>query len=301
MLTLGLDAGGSATRWVLLDSARDTVVARGEAGPASGHIFDPAVRERTLSALAAIAAAVRPHGGPARIAGAVTGLGAGTPQAGELAAILERDLGTPSSAIALGDDLWIPALALFPRGDGGLVYAGTGSVAYGIRADGTAVKIGGYGVVIDDAGGAYWIACAGIRTVLRRRDEGLADGPLAGSLAALAGGGDWPSVRRCVYSRDRGGIAALAPFVAEAADDGDADALAILRDAGAELARLGHLLAARMPCRRLALTGGALRLHPLITEEAYTRWHGVYEAVVADVDVALEAARVAAKSRMPPV
>jgi glucosamine kinase len=301
MLTLGLDAGGSATRWVLLDAARDVVVARGEAGPASGHIFDPAVRARTFAAFEAIAAAVREHGVPTRIAGGITGLGAGTPEAVELAALLSAGLGTPAEAIALGDDLWIQARRLFPAGDGGILYAGTGAVAYGIDKAGNAVRIGGYGVVVDDAGGAWWIAVRGIRAVVRRREEGLGDGPLAEALAAGIGASDWPTIRAAVYSRDRGGVAAMAPFVAAAAADGDAAAIAILEEAGDELARLGTILARRMPCSRLAAVGGAFRLDPRILARVVSRMPIGVDLFPAEIDIPLSAAMVASSFGNPPV
>ena len=300
MLTLGIDAGGSATRWVLRDGDGGTVVARGEVGPASGHIFDPAVRARTLAAFAALAAAVTPHGRPERIAGGITGLGAFTPEAAELAALLSQGLGTPAATIALGDDLWIQALGLFPAGDGGILYAGTGAVAYGIDAAGRAVKIGGYGVVIDDAGAAYWIAARGLRAVLRRREEGHADGLLAAMLAAGIGASDWPTIRVAVYGRDRGGVAALAPFVARAAEAGDPDARAILAEAGRELARLGALLARRLPCRRLAAVGGAFRLSPAILAGVADALPSGLSIAAAEPDIPLAAAIVAAAAIDPP-
>ena len=300
MLTLGIDAGGSATRWVLLDGAREAVIARGEVGPASGHIFDPAVRARTLTAFAALAEAVAPHGPPARVAGGITGLGAFTPEAAELADLLSQALGTPAAAIALGDDLWIQALGLFPAHDGGILYAGTGAVAYGIDAAGRAVKIGGYGVVIDDAGAAYWIAARGLRAVVRRREEGHPDGALSGMLAAEIGASDWPAIRVAVYGRDRGGVAALAPFVARAAAAGDPDAVDILAEAGRELARLGTLLAERMPCRRLAAVGGAFRLSPAILAGVAAALPPGVSIAAADPDIPLAAARVAAAGIGPP-
>lgn len=300
MLTLGLDAGGSATRWVLRDSVSEAVVARGEVGPASGHIFDAAVRARTLAAFDALAAAVTPHGRPARIAGGITGLGAFTPEAAELADLLARGLGTPAAAIALGDDLWIQALGLFPDRDGGILYAGTGAVAYGIDAAGRAVKIGGYGVVIDDAGAAYWIAARGLRAVVRRREEGHADGPLAAMLAAEIGASDWPTIRVAVYGRDRGGVAALAPFVARAAAAGDPDAEAVLAEAGRELARLGTLLAERMPCRRLAAVGGAFRLSPAILARVADALPPDVAIAAADPDIPMAAAGIAAAGIDPP-
>lgn len=301
MLTLGLDAGGSATRWVLLDALHDVVVARGEAGPASGHIFDPAVRRRTFEAIETIVAQVRPHGMPERVAGGITGLGARTPEALELATRLSEGLGTPLAFIALGDDLWIQARGLFPAGDGGILYAGTGSVAYGIDASGRAVKIGGYGVVIDDAGGAYWIAAQGLRAVVRRREEGRGDGLLAEALAAEIGASEWPTIRVAVYGRDRGGVAALAVFVARAAAAGDVEARGIIEQAGQELARLGTILATRLPCRRLAAVGGAFRLDPLLLSATAARLPSDMTLDNAEIDIPLSAARVACRFSNPPV
>ena len=301
MLTLGLDAGGSATRWVLLDAAADRVVARGEAGPSAGHIFDPAVHARSLAAFEAICDAVRPLGIPARIAGGITGLSARMPEAGTLAGWLADGLGMDKAAITLGDDMWIAAATLFAPGAGGLVYAGTGSVGYAIDTAGHAIQVGGRGVVVDDAGAAWWIATRGLRAVCRAQDEDPeARTPLVEALAARLGSAAWTVVRAAVYSTDRGGVAAMAPFVADAAQAGDEAALAILEDAGRELARLGTVLVRRVGCNALALAGGAFRLHPRVGEALRRHLPPGIAVDEPEIDAALAAARLAAQGRRAP-
>ena len=70
---LGIDAGGSATRWVLRRDGDEQPLASGEAGPASGHLFDPAVRERSLALFARLITDVSKVARPDCIAAGVTG------------------------------------------------------------------------------------------------------------------------------------------------------------------------------------------------------------------------------------
>lgn len=302
MLTLGLDAGGGATRWALVEDAADAgrIVARGEAGPCSGHIFDPAVRAKAAAAFDRIAGEALAAGRPERIAGGVTGLGGGTPQAAEMAGWLAARFRIPVEAVTLGDDLWIAAAGLFAPGEGAVVYAGTGAIGYAIGADGRAVKVGGRGVVVDDAGGAWWIATQGLRAVFRADDEGRRTAALADRLADRLGAADWATVRAHVYAADRGGVAALAPFVAEAAEAGDGEAAAILDRAGAELARIGRLIAARAGVGELAMLGGAFRLGPRVEAAFRSGLGGGLVVTAPALDAAVAAARLAAEGRRAP-
>ena len=123
---------------------------------------------------------------------------------------------------------------------------------------------------------------------------------LVDALAARLGSATWPVVRAAVYSTDRGGVAALAPFVAEAARTGDAQALGILDDAGRELARLGTVLARRLGCNALALAGGAFRLHPLVGESLRRHLPDGIAVSEPEIDAALAAARLAARGTVAP-
>jgi N-acetylglucosamine kinase-like BadF-type ATPase len=258
---LGIDAGGSATRWASdADGRRDS----GETSSFSGHVYRGEVKAAAVAALAAIAAAA----GPADVVVAgITGLPPGAPEAETLQAMLREVFG--AAEIRLMSDLKLACLTAFAPGEGSLVYAGTGSAAAHVAEDGTFVAVGGKGVIIDDAGGGHWIAVAALRSVLRREDSAPGSGwetPLGQALAARLGGADWPSVRSAVYGGDRGAVARLALAAGEAAAEGDREALSLLAAAGAELAVLALILERRVGPRPIALAGRAAGLHPVIFE-----------------------------------
>src|SRR5690606_26142305 len=142
--------------------------------------------------------------------------------------------------------------------EGHLVSAGTGSIGIHVGVDGAMVRVGGRGILIDDAGSGSWIALRALDQVYRSLDrngtfaevEALAD-----ALFSLVGGAEWHDVRQYVYAGDRGKIGALAVAVGQAAAAGDNAALSILRDAGAELAGLALALQHRAGIRPVAIIG----------------------------------------------
>lgn len=257
---LGIDAGGSSSRWLLLGEAGE--LGRGRLGPITGHLFAEPERSQVLARLDALVAAAVAVARPGAVVAGVTGLADGDAPARELAARLAAGLELPPERVVVRNDVPIAHAAAFPAGDGVLVYAGTGSVAYAER-DGEAVRAGGHGYLIDDAGGGYWVGRAGLRAVLRRADArgAPAEGPLAEELYRALGTSDWDGVRAHVYGGGRQAVAALAPAVGAAAARGDAEALAILEGAGRELARLARVVLERLGGPRpVALAGGAARL-----------------------------------------
>jgi N-acetylglucosamine kinase-like BadF-type ATPase len=131
------------------------------------------------------------------------------------------------------------ALAGASAGEPGvLVIAGTGSVAYGQNATGGVSRIGGFGYLIDDAGGGVSIGQAALRAALRAA-EGRAPATVLLSMVSARWGG-WPQIRRLVYGEGGGRmlLASLAPLVAKAARRGDRVARGILADAGRALGEL---------------------------------------------------------------
>lgn len=293
---LGVDVGGTATRWVVTDPA-GAVVARGETGGATGHVFRPEERARFADRLAAIAAAAGPV---AAVALGVTGYG--DPVAAEIRALVASALTLPPERIRLLDDVELAFAAVFAPGAGHLIVAGTGSIGLSIAQDGTRLRVGGRGVLIDDAGGGAWIALRALNAVFRRIDlTGQPDGAeiLAESLFAAVGhtpGDDpWLAVRPFIYGGERGRIGSLAPAVAAAAHAGDATARAILAAAGDELAGLAQVLLARAGEKPVAIVGRVPTLHPVIAEAVARRLPHV-PVTYPDADAALAAARLAASN-----
>ena len=262
---LGLDAGGTQTRWALA-TPDGQLVAQGQAAPISGaQLGSEDGRAALANTLAELAADVLPHGAARGVLAGVTGLGAEHMPA--LHALLAQAFALPLSGVGSMSDIELACHAAFAPGQGYVVYAGTGSVAAFIDAAGTMHRAGGRGAVIDDAGGGHWIARQALRQVWRAEDEepgAWQQSALARALFDSLGGSDWAATRQWVYGATRGELGTLALAVARAAHEEDAAALALLQDAGAELARLGRALLRRQGLRPLALAGRVFDLHPVI-------------------------------------
>ena len=286
MIGLGLDAGGSATRWAVVDRA-GVVQGAGELAPVDGHLFNAANRARFVAMAAALAEVTATLAPDAVVAG-ITGLTGGSPEADTARDILAQALGIAS--VRVEDDLWIGYHAAFAPGAGHVVYAGTGSVGLHIKTDGTLVRVGGRGMLIDDGGSAFWIGREGLNTLYRRIDAGQAEGALGAALYAAIGGADWNAVRAYVYGGGRTAVAMLAIAVAGADDPG---ASAILAQAGHELARLGRDLVARIGVLPMALQGRAASLHPAILTAMRDAAPGL-DITLHQADAALAAAKLAA-------
>ena len=264
MIGLGIDGGGTGARWRLVDD-RGTILGEGTSGPLTGHLFDETARAAARAAIDAMAAAVRSAGRPERLVAGVTGLSTGSETADLLASWLTTSFNLPAGAVQVVDDMRIAYRSAFQPGEGILVYAGTGSVAFHTAADGSSSRAGGHGYLIDDAGGGFWIGKQALRAVLRSHDEGRDVGALGHEIEGVLGGLDWDQVRRHVYGGGRAAVAALVPAVAKAASRDDPVASAILSSAGEELGRLARVLLARIGSQQpVALAGGASRASPLI-------------------------------------
>jgi N-acetylglucosamine kinase-like BadF-type ATPase len=261
---LGIDAGGTRTRWALA-SGEGEIVAEGHvAGTTALQLID-AQRESLSTTFSRLAKDVLAIAAPSRVHAGFTGLGEGGEPLADLIAV---PLGLAPSAVSLGSDIETAYRDLFAPGEGYVVYAGTGSVAAFIDAQGTLHRAGGRGVTLDDGGGGFWIAREALRHVWRAEDErpgSWQDSPMARALFERIGGADWSFTRQYVYGGDRGDIGRLALAVAESADR-DPAARAILAEAGRELARLGRAMIQRYGPRPVTLSGRASTLYPLIAE-----------------------------------
>lgn len=263
-LGLGIDAGGTQTRWALA-TAQGDIVAEGEVRGLSALQIRPDEREQMRETLGALARAALAAGRPSRVHAGLTGFGEAS---GVLRSLIAQPLGLDANAVTVGTDIETAYLDVFAPGEGYLVYAGTGSIAAFIDADGELHRAGGRGVTLDDGGSGYWIAREAMRHIWRTEDErpGSWHGsPMAKEIFALVGGADWAHSRQYVYGADRGEIGLLALAVARAARY-DPVARGILCAAGAELARLARAMTARYGPRPIVFAGRVTELHPLIAQ-----------------------------------
>jgi glucosamine kinase len=288
---LGIDVGGSATRWHLLENGK--ALRSGKADGFSGHLFRTDMKTRAERVIAELS---RDVGRVDRIVAGVTGLNTPSPESTQLSTMLEAAF--LAGTVRLMPDSSLAYLTAFQPGEGILVYAGTGSVGAYVQPDGRLVLVGGKGVIIDDAGGGYWIAVQSLRSVLRADDHAPGSGwntPLGAALEKRTGGRDWPTVRQAIYGAERGSIGLLALAAGEAAAQGDASAITILRRAGAELAELSVMLENRVGRKPVVLAGRAAGLSPVILEGMRSALPG-REVRRLELDCAAGAAELATRS-----
>lgn len=264
-LGLGIDAGGTQTRWALAGRGGALVAEGVVAGLSALQLATPHGREALRATFAELAQAVLAHGRPQAVQAGLTGFGG---EGDVLAGWLVELLGVAREAIVLASDIEMAYRASFAPGEGYLVYAGTGSIGAFIDADGQFQRAGGRGVVLDDGGGGFWIAREAMRHIWRAEDEqpGIwQTSPMAQAVFAQIGGADWAISRQFIYQSERGAVGKLALAVAKSADQ-DPAARAILDEAGRELARLANALVRRYGPRPVAVAGRAATLHPSIMD-----------------------------------
>ena len=263
VLGLGIDAGGTQTRWALATGDGAIVADGAVEGLSALQMSSEAGRAAVHATFATLCKQVLAVGQPRAVVAGLTGFG-GDDLA--LAQTLATLLALDASDVSLGNDIEIAYRDSFEPGEGYLVYAGTGSIAAWIDAEGVFHRAGGRGVLLDDGGGGYWIAREALRHIWRREDEAPGSwqaSPMAGAVFAHVGGSDWSLSRAFMYGQERGAIGRLALAVAASADT-DPLALDILQRAGQELARLALALTARHGPRPVVLAGRAAQLHPAI-------------------------------------
>ena len=294
-LGLGIDAGGTRTRWALADRA-GAILAEGQvAGLSALQMGSDAGRADLYARFMSLARAVLAEGQPGAIRAGLTGFGG---DGAQLQGWLSKLFNTPAASVTLCNDIEIAYAACFQPGEGYLVYAGTGSIGAWIDAGGVFHRAGGRGVVLDDGGGGFWIARAALRHIWRIEDEqpgAWRDSPMARAVFAHIGGSDWTLSRQFIYGEDRGTFGQLALAVAASADT-DPAASTILREAGRELARLAIALSGRFGPRPVALSGRAATLHPLIADTMRAALPPELSLTHARSEAHLAAARTAALS-----
>lgn len=262
---LGIDAGGTRTRWALA-APGGAILAEGEvAGLSALQLATLDGREAVRATFATLAAQVLRHAQPVRVRAGLTGFGGDGDLLRDWLAGL---LGVAPDAVVLCNDIEIAYRASFAPGQGYLVYAGTGSIGAFIDEHEVFHRAGGRGVVLDDGGGGFWIAREALRHIWRNEDEQPGcwqESPMAHAVFEHIGGADWDQSRRFIYQNERGTVGKLALAVAASAER-DPTAHAILVAAGRELARLATALVHRFGPRPVALAGRAAELHPLIAD-----------------------------------
>lgn len=277
---LGIDMGGTQTRWALADSS-GKIICEGAATGATALQLSSQAGQSSLHELFTSIAKQLPNetertGKIQSVRAGLTGY-SGDPSG--LHQMLSAVFDLPEASVKISNDIEIAYLDAFQPGEGYLVYAGTGSIAAHIDEAGCFHRAGGHGFVLDDAGSGYWIAREALKHIWREEDfrpGAWRTSPMACAIFEKIGGSDWKHSREFIYQRPRGEVGLLALALASTVEM-DKTAYQILENAGAELARLARALTHRFGHKPVALSGRVQELHPVIVQSMKQHLNGTNE------------------------
>ena len=259
-LVLGIDGGQTATTAAICDF-NGCLLGIGRAGPAN-HVWEPGGVVRAQRAVkAAVAQAWREAAlMPVRFQAAFLGMTGGDQRTERAVRRCIR-----ADRLQLENDS-VSALACVTGGKPGVVViAGTGTITYGVNARGDTARVSGWGYLLGDEGGGFWIARQAIAAACRACDGRGPETALTPLLLQAAGVEGLWDLHGLIYSGrlSRAGMAALAEVVPDAARGGDAIAGRILARAGRELGLSAAVVTEKLGLQRgpviIGMVGGVFR------------------------------------------
>lgn len=310
-LFLGMDAGGTRTRAVLVD-ANGRIWGKGEAGPANYHNVGLARVTKELRAAAGaawIAAGKKPQPAACAFVGAA-GVKAAIDIAQVTVAAEKAGLAAPGR-VQVENDL-TNALAGGLAGRPGIaLIAGTGTNCLGRDATGASRMVGGWGWLIDDVGGGIGLALAAMRVAAKSADHLAPTTRLLPAVLAFLGLSEPNELLARLYAQPWTveELAGFAPVVTRLAAEGDRGALGVLSAGAKALGALVNQCARSLDFPRgpeVVLLGGCARsgepYQPLIeaaVRRACPRAKLVDPAYPPEHGAALNALRLAGCSKLP--
>jgi N-acetylglucosamine kinase-like BadF-type ATPase len=272
MHVMGIDAGGTKTVCVLADG-HGHVVSEGRGGGANLQASGELEVEKVLHAVMEEAIGERDVQ-PAAICLGIAGV---DPES-DAAAVrgIMRRIGFKARTLVVNDAL-IALVAGAGELPGVVIVAGTGSIAYGRDAANRAARAGGWGYVLGDEGGGFWIGRAALNAVVREFDGRGPRTLLTELVLAHMRLGNPTELIHAVYGGGlhRNTIAGVASVVQRAADAGDAVAADIVTRAGVELSAAAASVIERLEMRGglfpILLSGGVFRGVPSLVSQVATR------------------------------
>ncbi len=260
-LILGIEGGGTKTAWALVKG--ETVLDSGKLPPANLRLTS---HEQLKSIFRALPR--EPH----RVGLFLAGCATNEDHAALLT--LAKDI-WPSAKIVVGSDRDSGMAACLRNADGIVVNAGTGSSVTGRRAA-QIENAGGWGHILGDTGGAYFVSIRALRLILRDYDLRRGDRRFAASILSALALNNFDELVRWAQTADKTEIAALAPIVFAAASAGEKPVQRIIHASATALADFAAAVAARLELHapEVRLMGGLFEHQPSYAE--------TFEAVLRD-------------------
>ncbi|HEY0613448.1 MAG TPA: BadF/BadG/BcrA/BcrD ATPase family protein [Candidatus Elarobacter sp.] len=271
MISVGVDAGGTST---VAAMSNDGEYVR-EALKAGANATTLGVDDAADIIIGAVRDVLRGESPDGICIGA-----AGAGRAGVAAQLRELvEAAFRGARVAVGDDAAIALRAAIPDGDGAVVIAGTGSIAYAEHGE-RVQRVGGLGYLAGDEGSAFWIGMQAVKLYGRVLDGRASRDETTDLVARALDAVDRDAYLEALY----GGavkpaeIAALAPSIIAFAGKGNRASTKIVQQAAQEL---GDLLRAALKAVDLvqaspaiAFAGGLFRENSLLSFLLETRLNG---------------------------
>ena len=256
---VGIDGGGTKTA-VELRTRGSAAHSRAVFGPLNCNSDRTAAAKALTDTLAWLAA--QPEGLAGCDGLCIGSAGISNPDAYNFIQDIIRAGGYTGPLQIVGDQVTALAGAL-GQPVGTVLIAGTGSICYARTADGREARSGGWGSLMDDEGGGFALGRDALAAVVRAEDGRIAPTVLHDAVFKALQVGAVRELIGKIYAPGFGKreVAALAPLVGAAAEQGDAAALQIVEKAGRELALLVRPVAEKLGLQsaRIAFAGSVLQ------------------------------------------
>jgi len=247
---LGLDGGGSHSQAIVTDE-QDNLIREAEGRGLNPLSLGWDVFRNNFDELLGSALKEIPKEEVAGVCAGLAGTGSETVRKraqNEIAALL------PGTRVLVISDALAALWGAFGGGAGLLLIAGTGSICLGMDGRGRTARSGGFGRLLGDEGGGYWIAVEAMRWALKANDVGGSSAHLEAAIREEFRLLDLRDVIPLAHDDPPDRIAALARRILVLSAS-DADAREIIYQAGEHLAALVANTA-----RKLGLAGPQVAL-----------------------------------------
>ena len=172
----------------------------------------------------------------------------------------------PGAKILTGSDRDSGLAAAVGHGDGIVVNAGSGSSVTGRRGD-RIENAGGWGHILGDTGGGYFISIRALRLILREYDLHRGEVQLTAKILHARSLNNLDELVRWAQTADKMEIATLAPVVFEAAASGDVRVMEIIEEGALVLCEYTEAVASRLHllAPKVMLLGGLFHRDSIYT------------------------------------
>ena len=244
---LGVEGGGTKTSWVLVERGDNDllVLDQGKLPPAN---FRLATADQLRTMFRELPGEVSRVG--------IFLAGCGTEEDRQSLTRLCAEI-WPQAKIVVGSDRDSGLAAALGNGDGIVVNAGSGSSVTG-RRDKRIENAGGWGHILGDAGGGYFLSLQALRLILREYDLHRGEVQFTTKILQALSLSNLDELVRWAQTADKMEVAMLAPVVFEAAAGGDARVMEIIEEGARVLCEYTEAVAKRLHALapKVVLIGG---------------------------------------------